>query len=141
MWTNTSPTGWVRRLIPAVGTFVGTLGPSVITDYWSMQLLSGHGAFQRFKHRIVKAPSEVCLDCGAARDGRCACVHIVPGVRPPARGAGRGPWSPGGGAPPLWAWPISSKENGPVSPRLRERLWRRGKGRKWRPTVFCGISE
>ena len=82
VWDRSPPTGWVRRLVPAVSTFVDASGPSVVADYWSMQLLSGHGAFQRFKHRIGKAPSEACLDCGATRDDAehvlTACPEFAP---------------------------------------------------------------
>ena len=44
-WDRSPPTGWVRRLVPAVGTFVDASGPSAMSDYWSMQLLTGHGSF------------------------------------------------------------------------------------------------
>lgn len=81
-WDQSPSTGWVRRLIPRVSTFVDASGPSLVADYWSMQLLSGHGAFQRFRHRIGKAPSEVCLDCGATRyDAEhvlTACAEFAP---------------------------------------------------------------
>ena len=47
-----------------------------------MQLLTGHGSFQKFLHRIGKARSEACLVCGAARDDAehvlIACPEYAP---------------------------------------------------------------
>ena len=47
-----------------------------------MQLLTGHGSFQKFLHRIGKVPSEACLICGAARDDAehvlIACPEYAP---------------------------------------------------------------
>ena len=82
-WDRSPPTGWVRRLVPAVSTFVDASGLSVIADYWSMQLLTGHGSFRQFIHRIGKAPSEACLDCGAARDDAEHVLTACPEFAPP----------------------------------------------------------
>lgn len=67
-WDQSPASDWVRRLVPKVNTFVATPGPSVAAEYYSMQLMSGHGCFQKFRFRIGKAPAASCLECGAALD-------------------------------------------------------------------------
>ena len=41
-------------------------GPTPLADYWMMQILTGHGTFQKFRCRIGKAADTKCQDCGAA---------------------------------------------------------------------------
>ena len=62
-WVGIPQSNWTRRLVNSVGTFSGENRKIFGMDYHTMQILTGHGAFQAFKERIGKARSDRCLDC------------------------------------------------------------------------------
>jgi len=65
-WEDERNGGWTRRLIQDIETWRGRKHGSV--DFHITQLLSNHGCFGQYLHRIGKLDVAACVDCQAPVD-------------------------------------------------------------------------
>lgn len=65
-WANESNGGWTRRLIKDINLWLGRKHGFV--DFHITQLLSNHGCFGEYLHRIGKLDTAACVDCQAPVD-------------------------------------------------------------------------
>ena len=70
-----------RRLLDALGPVVDLWlerPPNRWISFRLVQILSGHGCFRRYLHRIGREESPLCLDCGAAEDTAEHTLSVCP---------------------------------------------------------------
>lgn len=65
-WRITKNAAWTKRLINNLSTWVDRQHGEV--NFYTTQLLSGHGNFQHYLYKMGKAESPKCLLCGNERD-------------------------------------------------------------------------
>jgi hypothetical protein len=56
-----TPGYWTRTIIPDIAEWLNA--PNTGLTYYTTQILTGHGEFQTFLHKIGKAPSPTCVYC------------------------------------------------------------------------------
>ena len=56
-----APGHWTRTLIPDIADWL--ISSYTYLTYYSTQILTGHGEFQAYLHKIGKAPSPMCVYC------------------------------------------------------------------------------
>lgn len=55
--------GWTKRLLPNLTNWVGREAGRMELNYHSTQILTGHGIFNSYRHRIGKAADTACWFC------------------------------------------------------------------------------
>ncbi|CAB0001559.1 unnamed protein product, partial [Nesidiocoris tenuis] len=61
---------WLLRLGPWLGRSQGEV------DFFLTQLLTGHGAFRAYLHKMGRARSPMCLHCSDAQDDACHTFFV-----------------------------------------------------------------
>jgi hypothetical protein len=60
-WSSATNGRWTRRLIPVISAWVDRKHGEV--NFHITQVLSGHGCFRQYLHRVGHAPSPCCPEC------------------------------------------------------------------------------
>lgn len=64
-WDKSGPNSWTRRIVGSVETFSTKGRPRYTMDYFTTQILMGHGVFGALKKRIGKIVEDTCQFCGS----------------------------------------------------------------------------
>ncbi|CAB0007882.1 unnamed protein product [Nesidiocoris tenuis] len=73
-WDAAQKGQWTKRLIPRLGPWLGRSQGEV--DFFLTQLLTGHGAFRAYLHKMGRARSPMCLHCSDAQDDACHTFFV-----------------------------------------------------------------
>lgn len=80
-WNNGRATaGWTRELIPNIGPWLGCKHRQI--EYYITQVLTGHGCFKAYTHRIGKTINESCDHCDAEVDNAKHTLFSCPRWQP-----------------------------------------------------------
>lgn len=60
-WENSAKGLWTRTLIPNIQRWIGRKHGGL--DYYTTQMLTGHGCFKTYTKRITKTETDTCMYC------------------------------------------------------------------------------
>jgi len=77
-WESTDKAAWTRRILPDVRRWLEKTVPKVPMSFHMTQVLSNHGCFEQYLHRMARAHNAGCWHCPARSDSAEHTLFVCP---------------------------------------------------------------